>query len=98
VGRENRYEKARGHPAPCYLKNIIMKKIIIIGYPATFTFNVEEPLPDFRYGCPIRTVILWSELERQNIKSECHNYTDYIVEIVEFSEYMPDHEFWYIGS
>ena len=67
-------------------------------YPATFTFNVEEPLPDFKYGCPVRTEILWSELARQNIKSECHNYTDYIVEIVRVPENMPDHEFWFIGS
>ncbi len=67
-------------------------------YPATFTFNVEEPLPHFKYGCPVRTKILWSELKKQNINSEFHYYEDYIVEIVRVSEYMHDHEFWFIGS
>jgi hypothetical protein len=75
-----------------------MKTIIVMDYPATFTFNVEVTLPDFEYGCPVRSEILWSELERQNIRSEFHNYEDYIVEIVELPENMPDHEFWFLGS
>ena len=98
MGRENGYEQARGHPAPCYLKNINMKKIIVLDFPATFTFKVKQPLPDFKYGCPVRTKILWSELKKQNINSEFHDYDGYTIHVARVSEYMPDHEFWFIGN
>jgi len=72
-----------------------MKRVIIIGYPETFSFETAVEFPKFVYGCNTRTSLLHLELERNKIHSPCHDYHDYIVENIEvFSEI----ELWHLGS
>lgn len=70
-------------------------QIVVEIYPATFVFQVEEPLPPFKYGCKVRRKILIKEMNLQNIDSPCHAYEDYIVESI---EKIPVGERWHLGS
>jgi len=72
-----------------------MKRVIVVGYPDTFSFETEMEFPKFKYGCETRTSLLYLELEKNKISSPCHEYTDYIVESIEIKN---DIEYWQLGS
>ena len=77
------------------------KLIVIQDYPSTFAFSTNETLTDFNEetGCSLRTRILHDELKRQNINSPHHDYTDYVVEIVETAILGDiETELWILGS
>lgn len=70
-------------------------QIIILDYPTTFSFNIEEELPEFGYGCETRTSILHRQIIQHQIETTCHNPSDYLVEVIyTFS----GGEIWEIGS
>jgi hypothetical protein len=70
-------------------------KIIIRDYPSTFSFDTEEKLPIFQYGCHVRTKIVQQEIIQQQIETPCHDPFDYCVEVI-----IPfkDGEIWELGS
>jgi hypothetical protein len=43
-----------------------MKRVIVVGYPDTFSFETEMEFPKFKYGCETRTSLLHLELEKNN--------------------------------
>jgi hypothetical protein len=73
----------------------IMKRVIVVGYPDTFSFETEMEFPKFKYGCETRTSLLHLELEKNKISLPCHYYTDYIVEQIEV---ISEIELWHLGS
>lgn len=73
-----------------------MKKLIVVmGYPATFSFTTLEDFPPFEYGCEVRRKLLVKELEKQKIPSPCHGYEEYVVETIEQGD---GWEQWHLGS
>jgi hypothetical protein len=71
------------------------KRILIVDYPTTMTFEVRKELPEFNDYCEVRQKILLYQLRKQKIESPCHSYTDYVVEDI-FP--LNDGEVWIIGS
>ena len=87
--------------------NFETMKTILIDYPIETYFTVGNDLPDFNYGCPIRTEILHRELEKMdqdplNHKiSDYHNISDYLVEDIEVVTDIKTNEVfevWIVGS
>lgn len=73
-----------------------MKRITVVGYPDTFSFNVRKELPLFNNEyCEIRQEILLRQFKRQNIYSPCHLYVDYVIEEIEVID---NEEFWHLCS
>ena len=70
-------------------------RIIINEYPCTFSFDTEENLPKFKYGCRTRTKIVRQQIIRQQIETPFHEPSDYCVE-----EIFPFNggEIWELGS
>jgi hypothetical protein len=70
-------------------------KIIIRDYPSTFSFDTEEKLPKFQFGCHVRTKIVQQEIIQQQIETPCHDPFDYCVEVI-----IPfkGGEIWELGS
>ena len=71
------------------------KLIIIVNYPDTFSFYIDEELPRFKFDCPVRTKLLREQLEKQQIECPYHRYEDYNVEIM---ERFKSGEVWFVGS
>lgn len=69
--------------------------ITVVGYPCTFSFTTQQSLPDFSYGCPVRTELLHQKMEELGIESPTHAYTDYVVEAIEKEGQV---EYWHLGS
>ena len=75
-----------------------MTKITICHYPQTFSFKTKKELPPFKYGCEIRTKLAEQAMRRHNTHSPCHDYDEYVVEIVDIDTEKPNQEFWQLGS
>ncbi len=74
-------------------KNI---NITVVGYPSTFSFVVDKPLPAFKYGCEVRRKLLQEAMELQQIESPFHEYDDYVVEEIDVTPNGDEH--WHLGS
>lgn len=75
--------------------------IVVEGYPATFAFTTNETLTEFNEEteCSLRNRILHEQLELQKIDSPYHDYTDYVVEIVDTAMLGDTEiELWTLGS
>ena len=70
--------------------------ITVVDYPSSFNFITDKPLPEFYYGCEVRTKLLHEAMESQQIESPCHAYDDYIVEAIDIKP--NGSEDWQIGS
>lgn len=75
-----------------------MTTITICDYPQTFTFRTKKVLPPFSYGCEIRTKLAEQAMKRHKIHSPCHGYNEYVVEIVDTISFLPNEEYWHLGS
>jgi hypothetical protein len=75
-----------------------MKTITICEYPQTFTFKTKKVLPPFTYGCEIRTKLAEQAMKRHKIDSPCHGYNEYVVEDIKVVPFLPNQEYWYLGS
>lgn len=75
-----------------------MTTITICVYPQTFTFKTKKELPPFEYGCKVRTKLVQSSMKRKKIPSPCHGYDEYVVEQIATCEFIPNEEYWYLGS
>lgn len=74
-----------------------MNRIMILDYPETMLFNVKKELPEFTDYCEVRQKILLYQLKKKKIHSPCHDYKDYVIEMVQ--EYPQEKiEIWTIGS
>ena len=76
-------------------------KIMIMGYPDTFSFTTINKLPKFKYGCEVRGEILLKMLNALKIHSPCHAYEDYLVEVIDQFKNSTGEvniEHWYLGS
>lgn len=69
-------------------------KIQINDYPCTFSFNIDNCLPKFKYGCKIRTKLVRMLLKYQYYAVH-HTPDDFIVEDV---IKIKDGEIWILGS
>lgn len=77
------------------------KFIVVMHYPATFSFFTNETITDFNEetGCSLRDRILHEELKRQKIDSPYHHYSEYTVEEVETTTFGGiETELWGLGS
>jgi hypothetical protein len=75
-----------------------MTTITICEYPQTFTFKTRKTLPPFEYGCEVRTKIAQDAMRRHKVSSPSHGYCEYVVEEVCTAEFLPNQEYWYLGS
>jgi hypothetical protein len=76
----------------------VVKKITVKDYPSTFSFTIDDDLPEFdeeEEYCEVRTEILHEMMHCMQIPSPCHLYEDYVVQVVEITE---EGETWYLGS
>ena len=74
--------------------------VIIEHYPLAgrLAFNVDEPLPKFEYGCPVRTEIARKEIA-DRIDETNHRVEDFIVETVSHALIdQSECEHWTLGS
>ena len=75
-----------------------MNLIWIKDYPITIKFKTKEALPEFKYGCQVRTKILRKELKPfiKDIQlSVPHEISDFIVENIST---IRNGEIWHVGS
>ena len=68
-------------------------KTIFIDYPTNLSFKTKKTFASNEE----RTKHLHQVLRRKKVESPCHDYTDYVVEMVEPNKY-GSFEFWIIGS
>ncbi len=64
-------------------------------YPKSFSIKTDQKFVPFSVQCDFRNELLHLEMERQQIASPYHDYTDYIVESVTKTK---NGETWEIGS
>lgn len=75
-----------------------MTTITICEYPQTFTFKTKKKLPPFKYGCEVRTKLAHDAMKRYKVSSPSHSYCEYVVEEVCTAHFLPNQEYWYLGS
>ena len=68
---------------------------MIESYPCDFEFTTELELPEFDYGCDVRTNLLHKKMHELQVYSFGHGYEDYIVEMVIEKDNV---EIWRLGS
>jgi len=83
------------------IKCNMKQTITILDYPQTFSFTTITKLTPFNNddpdveSCEVRRKLLLKNLKKYKIDSPCHDYTDYVVEIVYPTD---DGEIWFLGS
>jgi len=81
------------------MKKLTHKKITVLDYPVTFSFETDVELPPFKYdadnkGYKVRTKLVQQELKKIKYGSP-HVPSDFVVEVVTETE---DGETWELGS